>query len=142
MVTYRIPATCCSHIRTTRRKQTMWRPQLQHCMWWQKISNIIHVWEIYKVRNLTERRKELIAVSTSPNLYSAAFFRTNCHISLKLMFTNYHISNSFIFKYISINYYCFPARILLTFINLQYPIHTINIYFMFEIHFNTSFYCW
>ena len=56
------------------------------------------------------------------------------------MFTNYHISNCLIFKYISINYYYFPARILPAFINLQYhPNCTTNIYFMFELYPNTSF---
>jgi hypothetical protein len=101
------------------------------------------MWENYKAGSLlTERRSGLIAVSTSPNLYSAPFFWTNCHKSFTLMFTNYHISVSFIVKYIPINYYYFPARILPTFIKLQYhPNYKTNNCFMFELYINNSFCC-
>lgn len=110
---------------------------MKHCMWSRDVkttSKIVHVWENYKSSDKKGERN---------NLYSAPFFWTKCHKSFKLMFTNYHISNCFIFKYISINYYYFPASILPTFINLQYhPNQTTNIYFMPERYLNISFSFW
>jgi hypothetical protein len=146
MATYKIPVSCYSHMRATRKNQRskIKDAALHVIMWWQKTSNVVPMWENYKAGNLlTEKRKGLIAVSTSLNLYFAPFFWRSCHKSFKLMFINYHISNCFIFKYISMNYYYFPARILPTFINLQYhPNYTTNTYFMLQLHLNSSFYCW